>query len=137
MPILRRIFDSSILYLSQHIIFQNGPHISTFSPPIHWHIACSWVHVPIGAPSMQNQPSISFFDARCHSCPISDGYGQVLPSQITNNQTPTSQATTFQLRDSSNADRLLPRPRQGSSLFIHIICRSEKLVVLAGSISIC
>ena len=45
--------------------------------------------------------------------------------------------TPFQLRDSSNIGRLLLRTRQGSRSLIHIIRRSEKLVVLAGSISIC
>ena len=42
----------------------------------------------------------------------------------------------FQLRDSSNIDRLLQHPRQGSSALVHVIRRPEKLVVLAGSISI-
>ena len=42
----------------------------------------------------------------------------------------------FQLRDSSNIDYLFCRPRQGSSSLMHVIRRSEKLVVLAGSISI-
>ena len=41
-----------------------------------------------------------------------------------------------QLRDSSNIDSLFCRPRQGSGSLTHIIRRSEKLVVLAGSISI-
>ena len=46
------------------------------------------------------------------------------------------QLPPFQLWHSSNIDRLLHRPRQGSSALMHIIRRSEKLVVLAGSISI-
>ena len=37
---------------------------------------------------------------------------------------------TFQLRDSSNVDLLLRRPRQGSSSLTHVIRRSKKLVVL-------
>ena len=42
----------------------------------------------------------------------------------------------FQLQDGSNVDRLLRRPRQGNISLMHIIRRSEKLVVLAGGISI-
>ena len=38
---------------------------------------------------------------------------------------------------SSNINRLFRRPRQGSSVSMHAIRRSKKLVVLAGNVSIC
>ena len=46
------------------------------------------------------------------------------------------QLPPFQLPDSRNIDCLFRRPRQGSGSFMHNVRRSEKLVVLAGSISI-
>ena len=46
------------------------------------------------------------------------------------------QLPPFQLPDSRNIDCLFRRPRQGSSSFMHIVRRSEKLVALAGIISI-
>ena len=95
MPILCRVLDSSILCLPQHVIFQQGPHVSSFSYPTTWHVACSWAHVPISTLPMQNQPSVLSSNARCHPCWISDGHGCVFPSQITIYQTPTSQATTL------------------------------------------
>ena len=52
-----------------------------------------WTHVPIGALSMRNQPNILPFNARCHPCWISYGYGYVLASQIIICETPTSPAT--------------------------------------------
>ena len=110
--------------------------ISSFSPPTTWNVTCSWVHVPIGAPSMQNQPSILSFNVQCYPCRISAGYGYVLPSQITNYQaTPFLKLhiPPFQLRDGSNIDRMLRRPRQGSSALMHVIRRSESSWSMLGA----
>ena len=61
-------------------------------------------------------------------------------SSIPNHQLPNSNFSSYRpsnLGIEANIDRLLRRPRQGSSSLMHIIRRSEKLVVLAGVISIC
>ena len=108
--------------------------ISSFSLPMTWNVTCSWVHVPFGDPSMHNQPSVLSCNAQCHPCRISAGYGYVLPSQITNYQaTPFLKLPPFQLRDDSNIDRLLRRPRQGSSALMHIIRRSESSWSMLGA----
>ena len=108
-----------------------------FLHKLSWQIACSWQI------SLSTLPPYKSDQVCYHATPdaILVGFlpdmGMFFHPKSSSIKLQFFQLSSFQLRGSRTIDHFLHRPREGRSVLTHIIRRSEKLVVLAGGISIC